>query len=168
MRTYSDKGFGFLIEDIDNRNILRALSNHESTISQIIGKPTTVLTQLYNAFKDNDRFEFYYIPISFDVKQIEKMNKKGSLGRCSEIGFYLNILALAITAETGVTISASEGQFDINSSPAILLREKLPWEYTEKDKTVTDKELYDILKPYANELGIPETKIGFVEVEYFG
>ena len=168
IRSYYDQGFGFVLKDIDGRNVLKALANHERTIERVTGETSSVFTDLYNYFKDNDRFEFFLVPIYFDTEKIKRLNRTGKLAQYGQMGFYLNMLALVITAETGITVNASEGQSDINSSPAILMRKGMPWEYSATDLKTTPDELKRALAPYAKELGVPEDSIGEVEIEYYG
>ena len=74
------------------------------------------------------------------------------------------IIAWVMTVETGIQF-CSPGLSD-DSEEAVLFTRCFPWEYNDREKTLTEDTVKEIMKPYSNELGIEN--IDFIDLTFSG
>lgn len=61
---------------------------------------------------------------------------------------------------------ADQSEFD--TYEAVLFQECYPWQMSEEEKNLTQEELDEILKKFANLLGVPENDITYLTMRYGG
>lgn len=77
------------------------------------------------------------------------------------------VVANVMSRETGIRFDYQPGQDDCGGSPHILLAECMPWEFNEKEKSLTQEKLDCILTLYMRELSLNGDP-GEVALEYYG
>lgn len=84
---------------------------------------------------------------------------------CGDIS---GIIARIIGEQTGlksfVGVSCRGYTFS-DSSASVIYIPSYPWTITGKDKDVTEEQIHEICKKYCKELQIPESSIGYMEME---
>lgn len=69
--------------------------------------------------------------------------------------------------ETGIRFEYQRGDECCNSYPSIILREGCPWRYNEVEKSLTEKDIFNICKKYMDELDL-DTEPNYLGIEYYG
>lgn len=137
-------GYGFPINKVTPDIYKRFWKNHKG--SELKGK-TEDSIQSYIM----DNYHEYY-----------ECKSSGNEGIGSMIS---NIMA----EETGIRFEFQPSMQECDADvPIIMFSEAMPWWLTEKEKTLTEQSLKDIMEPYMSELGIPLDEFGQTKVEYYG
>lgn len=143
MSTDSYYGFGFFCENTETEKAKEFFKRHIATVEKL---------------GEEDALEI----INSEDGDIEEIEVDAEFGYCWK-GF-LNLIANVMTKETGIRFSCYSGD---NGSIAIMLLESLPWYWNEVEINLTKDILTDILKKYAEELGLSKD-IDYVKIEVFG
>lgn len=164
-------GYGFEVPDVDGKTILQFLQNHASSLMQM-GKRETNVAILLNDLdiETIDSGENIEILATNKCISEELYNALGELSN-DDIAFTYakDIVAIIIEHETGIGIDYQRGQSDeCEGDESLIFHEAMPWCYNDKEKSLTENSLHKILKPYATELGIDESEITDLKIEYFG
>ena len=83
----------------------------------------------------------------------------------------LHVVCEVIASDTRLPMIFEPAQEcdDCIGTPAIILPLASPWNMTEAEKKLASVDaLADILKPYMEDLGIPDEEVEFKEIEYYG
>lgn len=81
--------------------------------------------------------------------------------------FFGNLIADVMKEETGIRFTFEPGQYECRGEGSILLEETYPWNMTDAEKNISDVgQLYGLMLPYAEELGVPADEIKHQEVVY--
>ena len=68
-----------------------------------------------------------------------------------------------MTRETQIVFAFENGEYD----EAIMFEATYPWYLTDKEKSLTEEKLHNIIWAYAEELGLEEKDIVYCEVSYW-
>lgn len=74
------------------------------------------------------------------------------------------VVSNAITKETGIEV----GYEEFEDQKAIMYYAGYPWQIHGEERDITPEKLQELFQPYLNELGIPDIKLDYVQVEYVG
>lgn len=170
MRSTFIYGYGFPTEKIYGQHLLRFIANHRDTVKKIWGDDGDTVVDAI------DKIDIESIDI-IELEELEECDEYADLWNAlntitdddifNTCGY--DIIASIMTAETGVIFDYERAQSDeCIGDPAILLEERLPWEYNDVERALTEDSLIDILKVYAIELNVNVNDIGFIEIEYYG
>ena len=143
MSTYTCYGCGIITTDVTVESAKKFFEAHEKTIKEL------------NA-------ELFEYVASHTAEELEE--------ECYDILFnddssaLLSVIADCMTKETGITF----GWFipDEDGKSAIMFTPDYPWRYTEKETQVSETELMEIIREYAEELGAEYDSD--IKVEYYG
>ena len=80
---------------------------------------------------------------------------EGYAGDVNEIEGAGSVIANIMYRETGIRFICCLADGDCDTLEAVLFSEKYPWCFTEKERTLKEKELERICQDYMSELGIP-------------
>ena len=111
--------------------------------------------------------------VTLDFEKAKEFLKKhvGSFGQSFEdeetgdTGFGA-VLAVIMRRETGINFKFYAAENDLGTPPAILWVPMYPWMLNEKERGITESDLYDLCRKYMDELEIycdPEE----MELEYY-
>ena len=169
MRSYFYTGYGFSVAKVKDLTILKALLNHKETLHKLTNFPIDCLHTMYEKNKNNDCFHFEDMDNEdFDKIEGTFSNISNNDYEIEDPSFYFELFACIMEKETGIGFYYYEGQDDTGSEPTIMLTQKMPWFFSEKERNLTKEECTNILFKYAEELGLTKDYIGEEEVEYFG
>ena len=141
-------GFGFEIEEITDENLFNFIEKYKEILCK----------------SEEERQLFDGVTIRSDLKNYLDDYPCD----CSGHEGFGAVVSNAISRETGIRIEYQMGQFDCYSFPTVLFSQSMPWGLNDKEKELTEESLTEILIPYAEELGLEERDVGYVEVEYYG
>lgn len=174
MRSTFIYGYGFPTASIYGQHLLRFIANHRDTVKKIWGDDGDAVVETIDkidiesidAIKDSGILELEELYDEY-ADLWDALNAIADDDIAVTEGY--DIIASIITTETGVVFDYERAQSDeCIGDPAILLEERLPWEYNDVEKALTEDSLIDILKVYAAELNVNMNDIGFIEIEYYG
>ncbi len=180
MNTYFDSGYGFSLKscNVNHHNLLNYIVNHKDTLKQIYPEETyltkniKILETLVN--KTDENFELEKTKLT--KKENEALDNLFGLNYINDIREYgtnhclMELCTRIFSEETEIGFHYSEGQTsEINSYPAVMLSKCSPWEFTQKEQKLTQKETDKLLKKFAFETGLnPDVTCDDISVEYFG
>ena len=157
-------GRGFEIADATFGNILQFIANHKSTLYNL-NVDDSIIDKAVKLLEDVD-FD--------DIEDVEDLDEElyDALQALSDndiTWFRLgDIVAFIIATETDISFEFSVSQDDCMGEASILLPDLKPWFYSEKEKSLTEEQFDEILKPYISELELDPNSIDNLEIEYYG
>ena len=145
-------GYGFDFGGLTVENFEKFVINHASTIKESLNE--SALALLLCAENDKD-FTNTFDDLGDHVIE------------CMTTGYesYLAIVSNIMSAETDITFQFEPGQD--GGEEHVMLRESMPWDFSEKEINLTNEYLDQILNNYITELKL-NSKPQYVAVEYFG
>lgn len=154
-------GYGFEIsfggDNFDSKKFFDFLKNHKETIKGLYDGESII------KFIENENFDIDEFCVEFADRE-----------NCEGYGYNTarNIVADIMNKETGIRFT---NQLDMDSDKEfVMLPECMPWLLNEKEKALTEKDLYNICVKYCIEIGLPTKEehegqiFGMQKVEYFG
>lgn len=146
MRTYTFSGIGFPIESADPELILAFLRDHP-------------VFSGYEDFLDN-------------LDEISEQTRTNGLFALNDY-FEQNIarpIAEIITQEARIYVEGFVDNADCGTEQSVLYTPSYPWQLAsnEKERDLTENELYEILIRYADTLGIRSDLVDELTLEYYG
>lgn len=97
--------------------------------------------------------------VMYDIEESFEDEETGDTG-------FGAVLAVIMRRETGISFKFYAAENDLGTPPAILWVPMYPWMLNEKEKGITESDLYDFCRKYMDELEIycdPEE----MELEYY-
>lgn len=83
---------------------------------------------------------------------------------CGDTGFGVIFAEAICEAEEGFNVSYHNSEYD---ETVIMYEERLPWEMSERVKSMTAEDMKNVFQKYLDELKV-KAEIGYQEVEYYG
>lgn len=145
MQTDCVYGYGFRIYAEEPR-LCEFIKKHEETV-RTLDMGREILDWIDNGNIDGLKEVF------FDYEALEG----GS-------GIY-GIIADIIQKESGIRVEYKVA--DENEDDSILFPELMPWQMNEKEKSLTEESLHNLLQPYVSELN-SNLEIDYIRMEFFG
>ena len=171
MNSAFDYGYGMYVDGVPDIKLLKVLADHTDTLNKMLGHEVSAFKNMFARHKDDgEDFDFYDVTEE-DCNDMEEDDVYRLDDRDYEPEgphLYFSILSAIINEEQGIRTDYSEGQSDIDSDPAIMVCCGMPWKFTKKERDMEEEDYHEIFSKYAKELGIPESEVGDVEVEYYG
>lgn len=130
-------GYGFETDSsrITEEKLMRFIKNHHDSLEKISPGMTKMLDAV--------------------IEDVEKEKKipdwaEDEIKNCVDCGCYGEIIAKVMKAETGIDFCCT-GMTD-EGEEAVIFMSAYPWEYNEKEKTLTKDSLTEIFRKYGEEL----------------
>ena len=168
-------GYGFETTEITDAKTLRFLKNHAGTLRKLSEEFSTALQNLtdeqINEIESTKEF-LYETPDDLYEKYSDLFDAMGEV-TADEYYRLKDTIAYIIATETEIEVDYEPAQEECYGEECIMLREKMPWHISEKEKNLTPKKFDEILIPYLEELGLPadpESNLALQDlaVEYYG
>lgn len=163
-------GRGFETSDISLKTILKFVQNHKETVMTYINTGERIFDHLSRVNLDElpdtvSGMDTLPEELEAALSAIQEFDD-----RCEPHNNYACIIEIIINKENPyVDIAFTPGQADCEGDASILLRESMPWQLTEKEKSFETVDAFDeFLKPYVEELGLTTDAIDYLKVEYYG
>ena len=152
MRSSFVYGYGFFVDEIPDGVIIEFIKNHKDTFC-----------------KSDKEKELYEEMLEYTKEEYDLEDFFESYG-CDCTGMEGNgaVISNIISRETGIRFEYQCGDADCDSYPSVLFAETYPWNYNEKEKSLTVESLTEIMFPYIEELGLKKENIDALEIEYYG
>lgn len=150
-------GWGFEVDGIKPLNIIAFMENHQIALCQS-NREKEMLNAIHNT--EDGIFAYNFANDFFEEWSCE-----------CDVSYQIGLGAVVsniISRETGISVEFQMGQSDCCSVPSVLFTERMPWHLNEKEKDLTLESLTELLLPYVIELGLKETDIQALSIEYFG
>lgn len=146
MDAYHVKGIGFDIYSVGEENFAKFVRNHRDTV-----RKNCVGTYVLEIIGDENDWDCD--PIQEVADQMPHVT-------------IADLIAFVMEQETGISFS-SHGVSD-DGEDAVIFTPLYPWEQTEAEKKLTSYQaLYDVCKPYMDELGISVTEFDEKDLRYY-
>ena len=135
IETYVVSGYGFYTQDITPNNLYKFLVKHPCK-NQVIQDITNILQENNNedGISDSD----------WDI--LDRVKDQTDSYSIAEV------VGLVIREETEIDFSFNS--LDDYDYEALLLEPLYPWQFTDKELTLTQEKVEKLLNPYAEELGV--------------
>lgn len=155
-------GYGFPIADgdavtLDFEKAKEFLKKHVGSFGQT-DEEMQILDGLKHA-ESEDAEEDELEDVMYDIEESFEDEETGDTG-------FGAVLAVIMRRETGINFKFYAAENDLWTPPAILWVPMYPWMLNEKEKGITESDLYDLCRKYMDELEIfcdPEE----MELEYY-
>lgn len=175
MEHYTVNGYGFPVESVNCYDIVKFLKNHadKTMYSELWGDLGEALNDIL-ADIDLDSLEYMKEDTDFDNFDINDPSVEKFYSIVDDISDYSednkDIITAIIEYELdGINLSYEPGQSDeCIGYASIILKSGMPWDYNNTEKKLTEEGLKKLFTPYAKELGIAVSEIGYLEIGYFG
>ncbi len=151
METSFVYGCGFEISSVKTETIVRFIKNHKKAFCETVSDPA-----LYDELVKTE-----------DIDEARELLESCTCIISGREGMY-SVVSNIISSETGISFQYEPGQDDCIGEASILLSDTMPWSLNKKEMDLTWKSFVDVLTPYVKELGLDQSVIGRVEIEYFG
>lgn len=139
MRTWTINGIGFDTSLVPAENYREFLKAHKDSAGENKNTIESLLKEEYD-----DEFLYHVVDVA----------------NCTAY-----LIACIMTEETGIWFDAPCA--DVYDRDCVLFLPKYSWNLNEKERVLTEDELYDIMQKYADELKSNERVMEY-ELEYFG
>lgn len=156
MQTSIVRGYGVDYSDLDNINtekVLNFIKNHNSNLYENMMEAVIGCNDNYT---EEDCVE--WLMENMDRELIEEF-EEWEYVRCA-------IIADIMRRETDISFEFLVGNDPIAYNQAILLPTLMPYQYSEKERVLTEEEMEEIFKKYFGELGI-DVSPDIVDIFYY-
>lgn len=161
--SYYTYGYGFTVNQLDSKTILKFIKNHADAVIDAYGKFGRILIDKLN------KVDIDTLPL-FEGEWIDNLSYKDFSDLLDALGDISNYY-VTNGRDSVAKIMANETDIDFiyaydepENHPAILLAERKPWEYSAYERSLTQERMDEILTIYAKELGIDVNIIGPQEI----
>ena len=120
-----------------------------------------------NGLENQGRELVEYCENTPDVKFNPKEDKFDYVSGMTGLSGVYGAIADVMMAETGIRFAYYADSEDINDGDAILFETAMPWQFNDKEISLTEEELEDICNRYIKELN-PSLTFDQIRMEYFG
>lgn len=151
MRSSHVYGYGFHC-DCEDQKIIEFIKSHKKTFCK-----SEMETDLYNEMLEYTAGEY----------DLEDFFMDYSCTSCGAAGIGA-VISNIMTRETGVRFEFHNSQEECDTKASVLYGIGYPWQLNETEKELTEEKLENICSIYMQELGIPSSEMGYLELEYYG